>query len=486
MPVEVNAGEPLVLGLDLGTSAVKAVAVGAGSGAVAATGSAAYPTHSPLPEQAEQDPADWLRAAREAVADLGRVLESAGTGWHSRIAAIGVAGQLPTLVCLGARGVLGPAITWKDARADGATATWLGSAKREVIYRQTGMPLDGRYLGPMFRHHWLPRGEQVTAILSAKDYLVFALTGERVTDPSTAAGYGVFDLEAGAFSKSLCELWQLPFDRLPRVGPAHSTAGVLTAEAAQILGLPAGIPVSVGAADSVCSAFAMAGLVEGAACITMGSSTIIIDAVRAASRDPAIRYLLTPHVEQGWYGREMDLLATGTGYRWLSELLGLAPGQLDERAARSPPGARGLLFTPYLAGGEQGALWNPALRGTISGLTLQHDANDLARAFLEGVCFEIRRCLEVLAETTPIHSIVAAGHLTERPAGLQMLADVLGRPVQAYVGESPAALGAALGALQLMGWPSPVRVHNSPVLPREDYGALFADYLAKTHAASVV
>lgn len=485
VPVELNASEPLVLGLDLGTSAVKAVAVGAGSGAAAATGTAAYPTHSQLPEQAEQDPADWLRAAREAVSDLGRVLESACADWRSRIAAIGVAGQLPTLVCLGARGVLGRAITWKDARADGATAAMLDSAQRQAIYRATGMPLDGRYLGPMFRHHWLHRRDQVTAILSAKDYLVFELTGERVTDPSTAAGYGVFDLQAMEFSKSLCELWQMPFDRLPQVSPAHSIAGALTTEVARTLGLPAGIPVGVGAADSVSSAFAMAGLQEGAACITMGSSTIIIDAVRAASWDPAIRYLLTPHVEPGWYGREMDLLATGTGYRWLSELLGLAPGQLDERAARSPPGARGVFFT-YLAGGEQGALWNPALRGSISGLTLQHGANDLARAFLEGVSFEIRRCLEVLANTTPIHSIVAAGHLTEQPAGLQMLADVLGRPVQAYVGESPAALGAALGALRIMGWPLPVRAHNSPVLPREDYGVLFADYLAKTHAATVV
>lgn len=179
-------------------------------------------------------------------------------------------------------------------------------------------------------------------------------------------------------------------------------------------------------------------------------------------------------------------MATGTGYRWLSDLLGLAPGLLDQRAAKSPPGARGLLFTPYLAGGEQGALWNPALRGSISGLNLQHDANDLARAFLEGVCFEIRRCLEVLADTTPIQSVVVAGHLTEQHASLQMLADILGRPVRAYVGDSPAALGAALGALQLIGHSEPVRAHSPPVLPREDYGALYANYLAKTHAATVV
>ncbi|MBS0418387.1 MAG: hypothetical protein JSR66_11790 [Proteobacteria bacterium] len=486
MPVELTVREPLVLGLDLGTSAVKVVAVGAESGAVAGVGTAAYPTYNPLPEQAEQDPADWMRATQEALRDLDRVLTPATPDWRGRTAAIGVAGQLPTLVCLGTRGALGRAITWKDARADGATAASLDAAQRRAIYRQTGMPLDGRYLGPMFRHHWLARRDQIVAILSAKDYLVLELTGERVTDPSTAAGYGVFDLQAAAFSPSLCELWQMPLDMLPPVRAAHSQAGALTAQAAQTLGVPVGIPVSVGAADSVSSAFAMTGLEEGAACITMGSSTIIIDAVRAARWDPTIRYLLTPHVEPGWYGREMDLLATGTGYRWLSDLLGLAPGMLDQRAANSPPGARGLVFTPYLAGGEQGALWNSALRGSISGLTLQHDANDLARAFLEGVCFEIRRCLEVLADTTPIRSVVVAGHLTEQPASLQMLADILGRPVQTYLGDSPAALGAALGALQLIGRAAPVRAHSPPVLPREDYGALFANYLAKTHADTVV
>ena len=116
--------------------------------------------------------------------------------------------------------------------------------------------------------------------------------------------------------------------------------------------------------------------------------------------DGAARYLLSPHVSAGWYAREMDLLATGTGYAWLSRLLGWSAGAVDERAAASAPGAHGVTFAPHLAGGEQGALWDASLRGSVHGLTLQHGAGDLARAFLEGVCFEIRRCVEVLAETS--------------------------------------------------------------------------------------
>jgi xylulokinase len=475
----------LVLGVDLGTSSVKVVAVSPGTGAVAA-GAAAYPTFSPLPEQAEQDPADWMRALHEAITDLDRMLAPQRPAWRGRVEAVGLAGQLPTLVCLGKRGVMGRAITWKDARADRATAALIESAQRHAIYRQTGMPLDGRYLGPMFHHHWLERRDEITAIVSAKDYLALELTGERVTDPSTAAGYGLFDLSSQQFSRPLCELWGVGPGLLPEIRPAHSAAGSLKPTVAASLGLAPGIPVSVGAADSVCSAFAMGGLEEGTACVTMGSSTIIIDAVCVPQLDPQIRYLLTPHVAPGWYGREMDLLATGTGYRWLSDLLGLAPGMLDERAAAAPPGAHGLVFTPYLAGGEQGALWNPSLRGTVSGLTLQHNASDLARAFLEGVGFEIRRCLDVLAETTPVHNVVVAGHLTERHTSLQMLADILNRPVQVYSGESPAAQGAALGALQLISLPLPARTRSAPVLPGGDYDGLYNNYLARTHAISLV
>ena len=497
MPADPQAGgrgegsshldEPLVLGIDLGTSAVKVVAATALAGVVAA-GSASYPTFNSLPEQAEQDPADWSEALYLAVAHLDRELQLRRPAWRSQVEAIGLAGQLPTLVCLGADGPIGRAITWKDARADRATAALIDPELRHALYRQTGMPLDGRYLGPMFHYHRLSQNAQVTSILSAKDYLAYLLTGERVTDPSTAAGYGVFDLASGGFSEPLCDLWGIPTRALPAIRSAHSAAGPLTVAASRLLGLPAGIPVCVGAADSVCSAFAMSGLEEGVACVTMGSSTVIIDAVREPRLDPNIRYLLTPHVAPGWYGREMDLLATGTGHQWLSELLGLAPGVLDSRAAESSPGARGLVFAPYLAGGEQGALWDPTLRGAVSGLTLRHTASDLARAFMEGVCFEIRRCLEVLAESTPIRRVVVSGHLTDHPSSLQMLADILGRPVQIYpaAAESPAALGAALGAFQRTAQSQPARLERSrsaTVMPgrdTEEYRRLYEAYLAAT------
>jgi len=482
------AKNELVLGIDLGTSSVKVIALSAAEMGVAASGSAAFPTISQLPDQAEQDPGDWVTAVGEALEDLARALDAKRAGWRDHVGAIGVTGQLPTLVCSSARGPLGRAITWKDARADRDTLATIDSAQRRALYERTGMPIDGRYLGPMFRHHWAARRAEVESVLSAKDYLVFVLTGQRVTDPSTAAGYGAFELATGSFSQELCGIWQLPIGALPSVRPAHSPAGPLTPVGARLLGLRAGIPVTVGAADSVASAFAMTGLEEAIVSITTGSSTVILDSIREPRFDPTSRYLLTPHVEAGWLGREMDLLATGTGYRWLTELLGLRDGELDRRAADSPPGSRELTFAPYLAGGEQGALWNPDLRGALLGLTLRHTASDIARAFLEGVGFEIRRCVEVLAETGPVSGVVVAGHLAEHPTNLKMLADILHQPVQPFPATSPAALGAALGAMSLLTRMPPHRTGIAAALPpkvlpgrhSKTYEHLYPSYLMKS------
>jgi xylulokinase len=447
----------LRLGIDLGTSAVKAVAIDA-AGEIAAFGEATYQTYADLPGQAEQEPAHWLQAAAVAVGNIGSQL---GPDWPRRLSAIGLAGQLPTLVCLGESGPLGRAIAWTDSRADAWAARRVDGKQRAEFYRRTGMPIDGRYLAPMFEYHWRQRRSDVRRILSAKDFLCFALTGRVVTDPSTAAGYGVYGIADRRWDPELCAYWQLDPALLPEIAAADMPAGGLNPAGSRLLGLPEGIPAMVGAADSVCGALAMAGLAEDTVSIVMGSSTIVIAAIRRPLLDSANRYLLTPHAREGWYGREMDLLATGTGFRWLCKLLGWTAEQYEVRALRAPPGAHGISFSPYLAGGEQGALWNPALRGVIHGLNLQHDPADIARAYLEGVFFEIRRCLDVLEEaqgTVPIRNVVLSGHAAANHGIMSMLADVLNRSVKACPHRSPSAIGAAmLGAGDIHGAEEPKR-----------------------------
>lgn len=428
--------DTVTLGIDLGTSAVKCLALSP-DGHVVASGHAAFPTVRNAAGQAEQDPAAWLAATAAAVAATTRDLDA-------DVVAIGLTGQLPTLVCLDGDDALPAAITWMDSRADEWAATILDDELKQLIYERTGMPIDGRYLAPMVRFHHANAPRTFGSILSAKDYLCFALTGQRVTDPSTAAGYGVYDIATQCWDRALCDIWQLDPALLPTVRPARSVAGFLGEAAARSFGLAPGLPVHVGCADSVASAYAMAGLEDGIVCVTTGTSTIIMDSIRKPILDPKRRYLLTPHALEGTFGREMDLLSTGSSYRWLSELFGWGADEIDRRAAASEPGAKGLFFSPYLAGGEQGALWNHNLRGVLHGITVQHSANDIARAYLEGVHFEIRRCIDILAETGPARRIAVAGNAAGQPDTLQMLADILGRPVTACRHLSPAAIGAAL------------------------------------------
>jgi xylulokinase len=474
---------PITLGLDLGTSAVKVVALGL-DGAVRGEAAAGFPTLSALPGQAEQAPSDWLQAVSNAMRALDENLHGTLLG---QVAAVGLTGQLPTLVCLSADAALAPAITWKDGRADAWAAARVDAACRARMYMRTGMPIDGRYLAPMLEFHFAERLGEIRSILSAKDYLLWALTGLRLTEPSTAAGYGIFDLEQQCFSATLAEFWNLPLRLLPRLRPANTLAGPLSQSGAKLLGLAAGIPVSTGAADSVCAAYCMAGLDERVVSISFGSSAVVIGASGAPRLDPGARYLLTPHAAAAWYGREMDLLATGTGYRWLSELFGWPEGEIDRVAADSVPGAHGLCFAPYLAGGEQGVLWNPRLRGALLGLNLRHARADIARAFLEGVFYEVRRCVEVLAEATPVEAVRVSGNIVQAPGSMQMLADILDRPVVAVPDKSPAAIGAALLACILLDVPGAgaqrASAPRAPCIPEHAaaqlYAALYRDYVAR-------
>jgi len=391
------------------------------------------------------------------------------------IEAIGVTGQLPTLVVVSDAGPVAPAITWKDGRADAWVAERVDAATRARMYAATGMPIDGRYLAPMLQFHFGQRLTGITGILSAKDYLLSVLTGRSITEPSTAAGYGIYDLSAQSFSRELSQFWELPESLLPPVLPANSAAGALTHAAADLLGLPAGIPVSTGGADSVCAAYAMSGLDERAVSISLGSSAVIMGASATPRLDPRRRYLVTPHVLPGWYGLEMDLLATGTGYRWLSDLFGWRDGQIDLAAGDSPPGSRDLHFSPYLAGGEQGALWNPRLKASIAGLGLHHSRADIARAYLEGMFYEIRRCIDVLAEAAPIDAVRVSGHLG--PSSAQMLADILNRPISLVACRSPAAVGAALLARSMVRgrYASRNPVRPAAAFPDPATAAIYAD-----------
>ncbi|HEX5195564.1 MAG TPA: FGGY family carbohydrate kinase [Solirubrobacteraceae bacterium] len=441
-----HAGDVWV-GLDLGTSAVKAVAL-RGDGAVLARASTDYPTERPVPGASEQDPGSWRRACAEVVAQLRDAVRP--SAWRG----IGLSAMIPTLVVLD-QGLepLAPAVTWEDARAEREGERLRRAVGAEWLYERTGQWLDGRYLLPMYAR--LAAAEpglapRVRHLAGAKDLLFAWLTGELVTDPSTAAGFGAYDVRAGVWLEEPLRSLELelaaPLPLLPRVEPSTSTRPLI-ASAAATLGLPAGLPICLGAADSVLGALGLGADSVGDVAYIAGTSSVVLGIAARFIPDAHHRYLITPLADSGAYGLEMDLLATGSAVRWLARLLDGVDdeAQLIARGGALDPAAAPV-FLPYLAPGEQGALWNAELHGTVLGLHLGHDAAHIARGLLNGIVLESRRCLEALSDAgLPAGRVRLSGWCAAAAGVRSDLADCCRRQVRAAPsdGRDCSAIGAA-------------------------------------------
>jgi xylulokinase len=225
----------------------------------------------------------------------------------------------------------------------------------------------------------------------------------------------------------------------------------LHARGRQLIGCAVGTPVVLGCADSVAGVYAIGGSeqLQKTATVLTGSSTVIMRCDSQPRWDRLHRYLLTPFALDGWYGCEADLLASGSARAWGARVF-LGQGEkkserlLWQEVYRVAPGAGGLFFTPFLAGGEQGVLWNPLLRGTLTGLSMTHRGVEIMRALLEGMCFEVRRCLEVFEEGGQLSFVRVAGWVADIPRELQLLSDIIGRPIHVFRLDSASAVGATL------------------------------------------
>jgi len=485
MTGEVTGDMPgdVYIGLDLGTSSLKGVAVEVG-GTIVASARATYPTVREAPGQAEQDPGAWIRAVREVARRL------AGEVPAARWRAIGLSAMIPTLVTAGADGEpSGPAVTWEDARAEAQGAVFRDAAAEALggsaeLYRRTGQRVDGRYLLPMAMRVRAAEPERAAAtsvLASAKDFLFHWLTGTWATDPSTASGFGCYDLAAGAWLPDLADgtwladladgawLRDLGAAAAARAGDAprgvpgvpglpdapglpavmpSTTLRPLAATVARRTALPAGVPVCLGAADSVAAMLALGATQPGDVACVGGTSTVIAGVSAGLVTDPAARCLVTPLAAGDGWGLEMDLVSTGSAVAWLAGVLRLGRGgeaKLLELAAGGSDTP--LTFLPFLGRGEQGARWDPDLRGALLGLDISQRPADLARALVDGIVVESCRCLDVLTENgLPTAPVRAAGALAASPFFRRRLADASGRDVLSpeYPERPSSAIGAAL------------------------------------------
>ena len=444
----------LVLGIDVSTTATKAVLVRP-DGTVRGVASASYGYDTPRPLWSEQDPLLWWDGA---VAAIGGVLADCGAA-GSEVEAVGLTGQMHGSVLLDQDGVVvRPAILWNDQRTGAECDELRRRVGAERLVEVTGNAALTGFTAPKLlwvRRHEPGNWARVRHVLLPKDYLRHRLTGGYAVDVADGSGTILFDLAARTWSPEILAALDLDPALLPGTSEGPEVTGTVTREAAEATGLAPGTPVVAGGGDQSANAVGVGAVTPGVVALSLGTSGVVFAATDQPAIEPRGRVHAFCHAVPGrWHMMGVMLSAAGS-LRWLRDALAPASSfdDLVAGAAEVPAGSDGLLFLPYLTG-ERTPHPDPLARGAFVGLTVRHDLRHLTRAVLEGVAYGLRDGLDLMvgAGLAAPRQLRAAGGGTRSPLWRQILADVLGTEVATVGIEEGAAYGAALLAAVGSGW----------------------------------
>lgn len=438
----------LFLGLDVGTSGVKAILVSE-RGDVVASANTPLALSTPRPGWAEQDPDAWWAAS---IRSLDAVVRQRSA---DRITAVGISGQMHSSVFLDARGaVIRPALLWCDGRTSAQcidiTERVGGEARlRELV---SNPALEGFTLPKVLwlREHEPQAFARLATVMLAKDYIRYRLTGEIATEPSDASATLMYDTAHLRWSGEIIRAVSLPMSLLPALGESSEILGRVMRDAAALTGIAEGTPVVGGGADNACGAAGVGVLAPGDAVASWGTSGTVLAPAAEPRVDPKLRAHTFCHVAPNtWYVMGV-VLSAGGAFAWYRDQFarelagGDADRALDDEAASIAPGADGLTFVPYLQG-ERTPHRDAAARGAFVGLTLAHTRAHLTRAVMEGVAFAMRDSVSILRELgiAPDHLLLTGGG-AKSAFVRQLQADVYDLPVTVVNREEGPAYGAAL------------------------------------------
>lgn len=443
----------LVIGVDLGTSGVRAVAVDR-SGTVVGSAVRGYQIHAPYPGYAEQDPEEWWRSTCEALRECVAV---AGQGI---IEGIGFSGQMHGTVLIDPKGsVVRPAIIWPDQRSGESCRRFVARVGADWLAARTQNSLaTGFQLASLL---WLSENDpsslaRAFRVLLPKDFIRGRMSGVWATEPSDACSTLAFDSARWAWADDVIAAAGIRRDLFPECQSSCDSAGCLREEAAAETGLPAGIRLFMGGGDTPSTALGSGVLSKGQCMVTIGSGGQLVAPLDEPRYDTALRTNTFCHVvPRTWYAMGA-ILSAGLSLKWLREKI-LGPdapdfARLAASAEHVPPGAEGLIFLPYLTG-ERTPHMNPDACGVFFGLTPRHTAAHMVRAVMEGVAMALADGLDVIRslQVTP-ESVFAAGGGAKSQLWRQILADVFDCPIAVSEERERAAIGAAMVAATGVGW----------------------------------
>lgn len=443
--------EPLLMGIDIGTSACKA-ALFRLDGTVAACAVRTYPTHHPAPGYAEQDCADWWGAVCAAAAQCLASVDPAD------VAGIGVDGQSWSCIPVDGQGrALHRTPIWMDMRCADLCAQVTQSLGADTIFHVAKNPFQPSYTTPKilwFRRHRPDIYEKTAYFLQSNSYIVLRLTGRVTQDKSQSYGLHVYDMAKGCYDPGLCKALDIDPARLPPIFACHQVVGRVTRRAAEETGLAPGTPVVAGGLDAACGALGAGVCRPGQTQEQGGQAGGMGICVEKPLGDP--RLILSSHVVPELWLLQGGTVAGGAAYGWIAGAIGRAEEEaalragrrpmalMDELAAEVGPGSDGLLFLPYLAG-ERSPIWDANASGMFFGLTFGKGRGHFYRAVMEGAAYALRHNLQV-ARQAGVHaaSLNAMGGAAGSPVWMQIKADVTGTPLCVPRSDTATPLGAAI------------------------------------------
>jgi xylulokinase len=441
-----NAGAGNTLGLDLGTSELKALVMGA-DGAVLATAHAPLTWRQPQPGWAEQDAPDWWQATVAACAQLNSEAPEA----MAAVRAIGLSGQMHGATLLDANdAVLRPCMLWNDTRS---------AAECQALTRDCPSLHDiaGNLAMPGFtapklawvRRHEPAIFERTASVLLPKDWLRLRLTGRKVSEMSDAAGTLWLDVAGRDWSDTLLGATGLSRAHMPALVEGPDVSGELSAKAARELGLTSGIPVVGGAGDNAASAVGIGAVKAGDSFVSLGTSGVVFSVTDRHRPNVGEAVHAFCHALPGVWHQMAVMLSAASALSWITRATAHASeGELLSKAATLGADERrdAPLFLPYLSG-ERTPHNDAEASGVFLGLRHTHAAPHLAWSVIEGVSFGLRDGLDAMRRAgSRIDEVQLVGGGSRSTLWAQLLADVLG--VRVLIGQA-SNVGAALGAARL-------------------------------------
>lgn len=479
-----------ILAHDLGTSGNKATLYDF-EGKLHSSLVYAYDTSYPGPNCVEQDPADWWKAVCISTRQL---LEKAGIH-KNEVACITFSAQMMGCLLVDRDGnPLRNSIIWADTRAVRQEKFMQSVLSMEAAYKITGHRISASYSAAKML--WIKDNlpemyNRAYKFLHAKDYIIFKLTGNMVTDYSDASGMNLFDINKKEWSDDIINAIGIKRDILPDAHASTDIAGTVSEKAAPEIGLLSGTPVVIGGGDGSCAAVGAGVVEEGRAYNVVGSSSWVALATENPIYDPWMRTFNWVHLDPDLYSPCGTMQTAGYSLNWLKNTLchmevmeagkqGVNPyAIIDSKVLNSPPGANSLLFLPYLLG-ERSPRWNPDAKGAFVGLKMTSTKEDILRSVLEGVGYNLRVILEVFYNYTQVNEVTVIGGGAKGKVWLQILADIWQKPVAIpeYMEEATSMGAAVCGGVGIGAFSSFKVIHQfnktkAVILPRAEYAEVY-------------